>query len=114
MIEEPHEQLAPRRAVVEPLDGTGFMVNSRMHAPLVLFGERLASTFRAQQKEGKAIALRFAIDEAAPATVLDPLGRRVHGPGRAGLESARGFRRGGPIHSEPGSSKDQGSLLQRG
>jgi hypothetical protein len=52
MIEEPHEQLSPRRAAVERLDGTGFMVNSRMQASHVLLAERLARTFRAKQKEG--------------------------------------------------------------
>jgi acetyltransferase-like isoleucine patch superfamily enzyme len=94
----------PGRALTLPIDG---------RTSQVVFVEALDVSFQVPEVAGETVvlALRLEGDPPGGCSVLDLLGRRVHGSGGILLETAREFCRKRGIRFEPGPWRYRGGLI---
>jgi hypothetical protein len=113
MLAELHEQLALRGHSVEPIVDGGFAINAGERTSHVLFRARLDGAFQAPKTDGETVVLTLGLDGEAPSgcSVLDLLGRQVHGTGEIVLDSVREFCRKRGIRFDPGPWRYRGGLL---
>lgn len=117
MVDELQELLVLRGHAVEPVDGEagrGFSLIVGGEVSYVLFAPRLAgASLRLASGGGETVVLTLSLDGPAPdgCSVLELLGRRVHGSGGVVLDTAREFCRKRGIRFEPGPWRYQRGLI---
>jgi acetyltransferase-like isoleucine patch superfamily enzyme len=80
---------------------------------LVLFAEKIDSTFEPPQTDGEVVVLTLEVrgDPPPGCAVLDLLARRIHGEGGVVLDSVRELLRKRGIRLEPGPWRYRGGLI---
>jgi len=113
MLDDLRELMELRGVDVTASPDHGMEVRTGGTTSLVLFVERVDSSFEPPETDGEVVVLTLQVAGDLPpgCAVLDLLGRRIHGMGGVVLDSVREFCRKRGIRFEPGPWRYRGGLV---
>ena len=113
MLDDFRELLELRGVDVTAGDDHSITVQTDGVTSLVLFAERVDTTYEPPQTDGEVVVLTLELKGAAPpgCAVLDLLARRLHGEGGVVLDSVRELCRKRGVRFEPGPWRYRGGLV---